>query len=247
MAEIKIMDNGKPFIPKIELRELSPLLLDNPCASTNSLLLPYNTDNGQDGIMFDVIATNNIIINCFEGNFGDGTYDIEIYSKPGTCVGYETDSVAWSLIGSANSVVSSGVDLPTYIPISVNYPIFVGQTVAFYITTVSGETKYTDGSFMPGVVFDSNADLSITEGYGKEYPFLDSFDPRRFNGTIYYDLISISAGTEYTVCVICEDCCGSGTTATTVNPPHPTWTRPDGNAVVLLDAVQLGGMFGLNS
>ena len=56
-----------------------------------------------------------------------------------------------------------------------------------------------------------------------------------------------SAGTEYTVCVICEDCCASGTTATTVNPPHPTWTRPDGNAVVLLDAVQLGGMFGLNS
>ena len=56
-----------------------------------------------------------------------------------------------------------------------------------------------------------------------------------------------TAGTEYTVCVICEDCCASGTTATTVNPPHPTWTRPDGNAVVLLDAVQLGGMFGLNN
>jgi len=57
----------------------------------------------------------------------------------------------------------------------------------------------------------------------------------------------ISAGTEYTICVICEDCCQSGTTATTINPPHPVWTRPDGREVILLDAVQLGGMFGLNS
>ena len=58
---------------------------------------------------------------------------------------------------------------------------------------------------------------------------------------------TVSAGTEYTVCVICEDCCQSGTTVTVVRPPHPTWTRPNGDAVVLLNAVQLGGMFGLNS
>jgi len=55
---------------------------------------------------------------------------------------------------------------------------------------------------------------------------------------------TFSAGTEYTVCNICEG--PSGYTSTLITPPHPTWTRPDGNAVVLLDAVQLGGMFGLN-
>ena len=59
--------------------------------------------------------------------------------------------------------------------------------------------------------------------------------------------ITYSAGTEYTVCVICNDCCSSGATATSVSVPHPVWTRPDGKAVMLLDAVQLGGMFGLNS
>jgi hypothetical protein len=47
--------------------------------------------------------------------------------------------------------------------------------------------------------------------------------------------------------VICEDCCQSGTTATVIKPPHPTWSRLNGDAVVLLDAVQLGGMFGLNA
>jgi len=55
-----------------------------------------------------------------------------------------------------------------------------------------------------------------------------------------------SAGTEYTACVICCPC-ESGQTVTQVSVPHPTWTGIQGNAVTLLDAVQLGGMNGLNS
>lgn len=57
----------------------------------------------------------------------------------------------------------------------------------------------------------------------------------------------VSAGTEYLVCNICDDCCGSGATSTIIVPPHPVWTRPNGQQVTLLDAVALGGMFGLNS
>ena len=52
----------------------------------------------------------------------------------------------------------------------------------------------------------------------------------------------ISAGTETIVCVI--DCSGN---TTTIIPPHPTWTDGYGNAIVLLNAIELGGMNGLNS
>jgi len=52
----------------------------------------------------------------------------------------------------------------------------------------------------------------------------------------------ISAGTEYNVCVI--DCSGN---TVSITPPHPTWTNQQGRAVVLLDAIVLGGMNGLNS
>ena len=52
----------------------------------------------------------------------------------------------------------------------------------------------------------------------------------------------ISAGTEYNVCVI--DCSGN---TVSITPPHPTWTNEQGHAVVLLDAIALGGMNGLNS
>ena len=54
--------------------------------------------------------------------------------------------------------------------------------------------------------------------------------------------LPISAGTEYNVCVI--DCSGN---TITIRPPHPTWTNEQGRAVVLLDAIALGGMNGLNS
>jgi hypothetical protein len=52
----------------------------------------------------------------------------------------------------------------------------------------------------------------------------------------------LSAGTETKICTI--DCSGD---TITIIPPHPTWTNEYGKAVVLLDAVVLGGINGLNS
>jgi len=48
-------------------------------------------------------------------------------------------------------------------------------------------------------------------------------------------------GPEYIGCYVC-----SGET-NTITLPHPTWTDLSGKSVVLLDAVQLGGINGLNS
>jgi len=51
--------------------------------------------------------------------------------------------------------------------------------------------------------------------------------------------IPTSAGTIYYSCIICD------TTATTVNPPHPVYSNQFGQDVVQLNAVQLGGTYGL--
>jgi hypothetical protein len=58
-------------------------------------------------------------------------------------------------------------------------------------------------------------------------------------------LNGFSAGTTSETCNICWD--GTGYTATVVSPPHPTWTNQFGQAVVQLDAIQLGGQNGLYS
>ena len=57
---------------------------------------------------------------------------------------------------------------------------------------------------------------------------------------------TVTAGTEYTVCVICCPC-DTSATVTSVPVPHPVWTSTDGKAVVQSNMVVLGGPNGLNS
>ena len=111
-------------------------------------------------------------------------------------------------------------------------------------------TKFCDEYGVPktGVTYEIQ--------FGSETPFCATFSELSPTGATNYhfydgpfllceDCVSpppISAGTETIMCVI--DC--SGNTITIV-PPHPTWTDGYGNAIVLLDAVALGGVNGLNS
>jgi hypothetical protein len=59
-------------------------------------------------------------------------------------------------------------------------------------------------------------------------------------------MTTTSANTESTICVICCPCTPSET-ITIVNPPHPTWTNGQGQAVIQLNAITLGGSNGLNN
>jgi hypothetical protein len=52
----------------------------------------------------------------------------------------------------------------------------------------------------------------------------------------------LSAGTEYNICVL--DCSGN---TISITPPHPTYTNEFGKAVIQLDAIELGGLNGLNN
>ena len=158
------------------------------CASSNTLVTPYNTNNGQRGIMFDVTAITNITINCFEVNMATGSTPVAIYYKLGTHVGFATTPGAWTLIGTSPSIPGAGTNVPTAVPVPVNISVTAGCTVAFYITrtTANGPIiNYTNGTAV-GFVFASNADLQVKDGTGKDYPFAASFTPRRFNGTIFY-------------------------------------------------------------
>jgi gliding motility-associated-like protein len=170
------------------------------CVSTNNLTTFYGNNNGQDGIMFDVSAsaTSNTIIKCFDSNFNAGTFDVEIYYKVGTHVGFEVNAAAWTLAGTANGVVSTGVDVATYIPLVLNLTIPCSETYAFYITSTTGGMKYTNGTGV-GNVLASNASLTIYEGTGKDYAFGMNFTPRQFNGTVYYDVTGSCGGCILTV------------------------------------------------
>ncbi len=164
------------------------LMAQVPCIATTGLSTPYNSNNGLDGIMFDVTALQTVTINCFEMNFAAGTCDPVIRHKDGTHAGFEALPGAWTAIDSLDGVVGTGPDLPTYIAIDVNVTIPAGATHAFYISnrgSAAPNAKYTDGTTF-GAVFASDANLQVREGTGINYPFAFNLNPRKFNGGIYY-------------------------------------------------------------
>lgn len=190
--EIKTLcDDGTYCISsgQLELRS-NPSVSPLACTSNSNLVTFYSSNNAQRGHMFDINAANCVTILCFEMNFSAGTSNVDIYTKTGTHVGFQTTPGAWTLIGSATNVTSAGVNLPTAIPINVNQLIAAGATRAFYITrtTAGGPTvAYTNGTAV-GNVLASDANITLREGTGKEYLFSTNYTPRQFNGRVFYNL-----------------------------------------------------------
>ncbi|MEM7185886.1 MAG: proprotein convertase P-domain-containing protein [Bacteroidota bacterium] len=160
-------------------------------ASTNSLETTFAGGNGNFGNMFDMNAINDVVIQSFDIHGDTGaTFDVEVYAKSGTYVGFETDPGAWTLIGTAPGVVSNGDGLATPLDLMLNYAMAAGETHAFYVTPTdfsTGGFNYTNGTAV-GNVFASDSNIEFLEGSGSGYPFDGTlFSPRVWNGNIIYD------------------------------------------------------------
>ncbi|MBN8672284.1 MAG: immunoglobulin domain-containing protein, partial [Chitinophagales bacterium] len=156
----------------------------------NSVSTPYNANNGNAGAMFDVLVSNNIVLNDFKCNLtGTGTY--EVYYKLGTYVGSETNSAAWTLLATSSSVVSLGTGVATPLGLNLSFPLSAGQVYAFYITDKmsTGSVRYTNVG-ASGVSIGSNSDLTVYSGVGKGYPFAGTNSFRSINCTIDYSTTS---------------------------------------------------------
>lgn len=154
-------------------------------AAATSLTTTYAGGNGQNGIMFDVVAVNSIVVDNFAINEDPGTATMAIYGRAGTHVGFENSVAGWTLLGTV-SVTSAANGVPTAIPITLNVPVLAGQRYAFYITNTTGQdVAYTNGSAV-GAIAGEDANVQILQGTGKAYPFAADFTPRIPNVTLSY-------------------------------------------------------------
>lgn len=139
--------------------------------------------------MFDVVAVNDITVTGFDVNCASSdpeTY--EVYGKSGTYVGSNATPGDWTLLATATDIPCNGAGNPTSLGLSLNVAISAGDTYAFYVTDTDDiGVSYTDGTAV-GTVAAQNADLQILEGAGVQYPFDELFEPRIWNGTLYYQL-----------------------------------------------------------
>lgn len=154
------------------------------------LVTPMNQNNGQDGLMFNITAINDVIIDSVGANFDPGTIAVaQVWYCNLGIVGNQANAAAWTLAGSVSNVLSAGTNNLTSIPIYINVPVTAGSTVGFYVTSTGAGgpiMRYTNGVGTAGNLFMANADVQISQGYGKDYPFGATFNPRQYNGHVYY-------------------------------------------------------------
>ena len=118
--------------------------------------------------MFDIYAVNGVEITNFSMDMDVGVHDVEIYTKTGTHVGFETNPGAWTLVGTANGITVAGIGYGTVIPLTISVTIPGCETVGFYVTTTGSSfsgSNYTNGTAV-GNIWAADANIQILEGTG---------------------------------------------------------------------------------
>lgn len=181
-----ILGNGTSFmVPSVSTQGTYYLAY---ASLSDSVTIGYPGGNGQNGNMFDVTTTASTSISGFDVNnnasAGSNSVIEVYYITNSSYLGNETNAGAWTLEGSYN-VTSAGGSNPTHFDLTSGIPVTPGQTTAIYVTVTSGQLNYTNGS-SAGSVWATDGVVTVYEGVGKSYPFGSTFNPRNFNGAIYY-------------------------------------------------------------
>jgi len=151
-------------------------------AGTGSLATTSAAGNGQQGAMFDVVSAKDLRFDSVRMSMQTtGTITVAIYYKTGTYFGFETNSGAWTLLGT-DVVTNPSNGSAVYANVGNTFIMQSGTTYGIYVQMQSGGTlNYTNGNNTY-----SNADLTITTGKGVSGTFGGTFNPRTWNGEVFY-------------------------------------------------------------
>jgi hypothetical protein len=161
-------------------------------SSPRRLETTFEGGTGQNGVMFEVLPHQNLVVTGFDLHVFDvDAVDIQIYTKDGTFAGSEKQCEDWHLV-AAVTVVGRGMDAVTTVtlPQDSSVPLKTDQLQAFYITVSNGRgLRYSPGHGTGSPVV-SNEHLSIFEGVGVEYPCGSTFWDRVWNGALHYEVVA---------------------------------------------------------
>jgi len=167
-----------------------------PSGQVNTINTGGNTNSSGGMIWFNVnnISGGNITVTQLGMNITNATV-VNVYRKPGTHVGFETNMGAWTLVASPNANVGpfSG-PFPgngTITPVNTSFVIPPGLH-GIGLHTVSASSIYTNGN--GGNQMFSDANIILTLGSAANTAFGAPFTPRVFNGFVKYQTLT-SSGT----------------------------------------------------
>lgn len=153
----------------------------------------YAADANANGIMFnlDVLSAEDLMIESFDINLTDenNPASISVYIREGGYAGYEHTPDAWTLAGSA-VVTAMGKNNITHLPVG-GIRLTAGKTYGIYMAATDPDEiprfRYTLAETEP--VF-ADANLRLWGGTGQYLPMFGGtlYEPRIWNGTVYYTL-----------------------------------------------------------
>ena len=150
----------------------------------NYLQTTQNSNINWNGAMFDIVAKKNLIIDSLEVKFNSiGLQEVEIYTKNGSHLDFQTSSNAWTLLGSVYVNVTNNQHF-TSIPLG-NIPLNINDTIGVYIQLVDQSATLSYQS-TTNPVSRSNNEVIIISGSGVSHNFSNSFFPRDLNFGVFY-------------------------------------------------------------
>ncbi|MFC4261374.1 T9SS type A sorting domain-containing protein [Ferruginibacter yonginensis] len=151
----------------------------------------FVSNNSNKGVMFSITANSSpVTITGFDFNcIGFSAGEFEIYYKTGDYVGFTTNAAAWTLApGCPFSVTALGTNNVTPLPIELSVTIPANGMVSFYVTNNDGGIpagiRYTNIAAPSVAVADAN--ITLSSGIGKSYPFGADYNYRLVNCIVHY-------------------------------------------------------------
>ena len=164
-----------------------------------TLFARNNGGSNGGAVYFDLsIGPNDLLVTGFDTNTLDlVAFTADFYTTPGTAFGNETNAAAWTLVATGTGT-GAGANLPSSITLNTSFLLSANTTygLAIVVSAAIGH-DYTNGNGTNQVY--SNADLTLTAGSATNDPFTGgAFNPRVWNGTIYYEVQPTAAVPEPT-------------------------------------------------
>lgn len=150
--------------------------------TSDSLLNSNQSDVTFNGIMFDVIAKKDLVLDSLACKINaSGNY--VLWKRNGSHRGFEMDSSKWQLLAAQFMIKIPGEPLSKLkIP---QQKINAGDTLGFYFHAYFSNLNINYQRITnPNIV--ENQDISIYSGTGKSFNFGNSYFPRNWNGKVFY-------------------------------------------------------------
>lgn len=163
-------------------------LIAAPAIASVTLSTNVGSNNGQRGIMFDLVTgAQNIKLESLAASIYAGTATYEFYVIKGGIAGHTDSASGWT----RQDIFSSVSDTPGQVFTSFDITDLLLEahtTYGLYFTnTTGGGVNYANGSAV-GSILAEDDNLAILTGIGKSYAFANSFSPRAFYGSLTYEV-----------------------------------------------------------